>query len=568
MGQADFDLVIRGGTVVDGTGAEAFEADVAVKDGRIAQVGKAAGKGAEEIDAKGKLVTPGFVDIHTHYDGQCTWDARMQPSSWHGVTTVVMGNCGVGFAPCRPGDRDLLIELMEGVEDIPHPVLAEGLPWNWESFPEYLDALSKRRFDVDIGAQVPHAAVRVYVMGERGAKRELATADDIAAMRKIVGEAVKAGAVGVSTSRAYTHRTKAGEHTPTLEAGVDELEGLALGLKDAGAGVLEYVGDPRLPALRRMIELSGRPLSLSLAQAGSNPQGWRDVLARLEDANADGLPMRAQVCGRPAGILLGLELTMNPFSLHPTYRAMQDLPLAERVKRLSDAELRRRLFAEEPGHDEIFDRNSVVDFDNMFLLDADAPDYEPPADRTIAAIASREGRRPEEVALEHMLARSGRGIIYVPFINYVERNLDAARSMLVHPLTLSGLSDGGAHVGMICDGSFPTYMLTHWTRDRSRGERLGLADVIRMQTSETAAWIGLSDRGRIAPGLRADLNVIDYERLTLHAPEVAADLPAGGRRLLQRATGYEATVVKGEITYRHGEATDALPGRLLRAALG
>jgi N-acyl-D-aspartate/D-glutamate deacylase len=564
MSQAEtYDVVIRGGAIVDGTGADPFVGDVAVKDGRIAAVGAVAGKGREEIDAAGKLVTPGFVDIHTHYDGQASWDERMQPSSWHGVTTILMGNCGVGFAPCRPGDRDLLIKLMEGVEDIPEPVLAEGLPWNWESFPEYLDALSKRRFDVDVGAQLPHAALRVYVMGERGANREPATPEDIARMRQLASEAMTAGAFGFSTSRAYTHRTKAGEHTPTLSAGEDELTGVAMGLKDAGRGVLQFVGDPSLPMLRKMMEVSGRPLSFSLAQTPAKPEAWRASLERLETARADGFDMRAQVCARPVGILLGLELTMNPFSLHPTYRAMQDLPLAERVKRLSDPVVRRQLFSEDAGHEEIFDRDCLLDFDNMFAF-ADTPDYEPTKEHTIAADAARAGKSPQELALDHMLKGGGRGIIYVPFQNYADGVLDAQRAMLVHPLTLSGLSDGGAHVGMICDGSFPTFNLTHWTRDRTRGERLSVAEVVKMQTADTAGWMGLTDRGRIAPGLRADLNVIDYDRLTLHAPEVVYDLPSGGRRLIQRASGYVATLVAGEVTYRDGEATGALPGRLVR----
>jgi N-acyl-D-aspartate/D-glutamate deacylase len=558
-----YDLVIRGGTVVDGTGGEPYLGDVAVKDGLIAAVGEVCGSGAEEIDASGKIVTPGFVDIHTHYDGQVSWDERMQPSSWHGVTTILMGNCGVGFAPCRPGDRELLIKVMEGVEDIPEPVLAQGLPWNWETFPEYLDALAERRFDVDVGAQLPHAALRVYVMGDRGANLEPANEDDVARMRVLAAEAITAGAFGVSTSRAYTHRTKAGDPTPTLNAGEDELLGMALGLKDAGGGVLQYVGDSTLPVIDKMMRASGRPLSFSMAQSVSKPEAWRDSMARLDRAREEGLEMRAQVCGRAVGILLGLELTMNPFSLHPTYRAMEDLPLAERVKRLSDPAVRAQLLCEQAGEGEVFDRGTLLDFDNMFAM-GDIPDYEPLADSTLAAIAGRKGVRPEEVALDQMLANGGRGLIYAPFGNYTHRNLEAAREMLAHPLTLSGLSDGGAHVGMICDGSFPTFMLTHWTRDRTRGARFSLAEIIKMQTNDTAAWIGLADRGRLAPGLRADINVIDHANLALHAPEVVYDLPGGGRRLIQRASGYAATIVAGQVTYRNGVPTGALPGRLLR----
>jgi len=564
MALHDYDIVIRGGMVVDGTGAAPFAADVAVSDGRIAAVGAISGTGAEEIDARGQLVTPGFVDIHTHYDGQASWDERMQPSSWHGVTTVLMGNCGVGFAPCRPRDRDMLVEVMEGVEDIPEAVLNQGLPWNWETFPQYLDALAERRFDVDIGAQVPHAAVRVFVMGDRGARREPATAADIAGMRAIVSEGITAGAFGCSTSRAYTHKTKAGEPTPTISAADDELMGLALGLKDAGRGFLQYVGSPALPVLPDLIRASGRPLSFQMAQSRAKPDIWRDGMATLEAADAEGLAMRAQVCGRPVGILLGLDLTMNPFSLHPSYRSLEALPLAEKIARLSDPQLRARLLGEDAGAGEVFDRETLIDFANMFLL-GDGFDYEPAAQDSIGALAAARGIEPAALALDHMLSDGGRGIIFSPFANYAHYNLDDAREMLVHPLTLSGLSDGGAHVGMICDGSFPTYMLTHWTRDRARGAKLGLAEVIKMQTSDTAAWMGLDDRGRIAPGLRADLNVIDYDRLTLHPPEVVHDFPAAGRRLLQRATGYTATLVAGVVTYRNGQETGALPGRLLRS---
>ena len=565
-----WDLVIRGGSLVDGAGGAPFEADVAIKDGRIAEVGKVRGAGVEEIDARGLLVTPGFVDIHTHYDGQATWDQRMQPSSWHGVTTVVMGNCGVGFAPCRPADHDRLVRLMEGVEDIPFPVLSEGLPWNWESFPDYLDSLAGRSFDVDIGAQLPHAALRVYVMGERGANREDATEADIAAMAAIAKGAVEAGALGFSTSRTLNHRTSDGQPTPTLTASEEELTGIALGLKAAGRGVLQFVSDFADPEaefamLRRIVERSGRPLSFSLVQNPREPRQWRTLLARLEEAAAAGLSMRAQVCGRPVGILFGLELTLNPFTHYPSYREIAGLPLAERAARLADPAFRARLLAEGNEGSPAFAANMTQNWKIMFLM-GETPDYEQTPDRTVAALAAARGVSPEELALDHMLTHGGRGMLYLPFLNYADGSLDPSFAMLTDRNTVPGLSDGGAHVGMICDGSFPTSNLTHWTRDRTRGERLSLEAMVRMQTHDTAAALGLYDRGLIAPSYRADLNVIDYGRLSLKAPAVAYDLPAGGRRLVQRAEGYVATLVAGQVTYRDGEPTGALPGRLLRGS--
>lgn len=569
-----FDLVVRGGTVVDGTGAAAFEADVGVKDGRIAAVGRIAGAGAEEVDARGQMVIPGFVDIHTHYDGQATWDQRMQPSSWHGVTTVVMGNCGVGFAPCRPDDHDRLIQLMEGVEDIPFPVLSEGLPWDWESYPEYLDSLSKRSFDVDVGSQLPHAALRVYVMGQRGVDREPATEADIHAMAAIAKRSMEAGALGFGTSRTLNHRSSDGSPIATLTAGEDELTGIALGMAAAGKGVLQVVSDFNDPAeefamLRRVVERSGRPLSFSLLQSPRHPEQWRDMLRYMSDAKAAGLQMRAQVATRPVGVLFGLELTANPFSTYPTYREIARLPLTERVARLRDPDFRARLLADEPDSGRAPGLSPARAWDRIYPMGVESPDYEITPDRSIAALAAARGADPRALALDHMLdggAGNGRGMLYLPLLNYAESNLDHVRTMLEHDCVVPGLSDGGAHVGMICDGSFPTTNLVHWTRDRTRGPTLSIEKMVKSQCRDTAETVGLFDRGLVQPGYRADLNVIDYDHLKLMAPSVAYDLPTGGRRLVQRAQGYTATIVAGQVTYRDGSPTGALPGRLLRGA--
>ncbi|GAK43883.1 amidohydrolase family protein/D-aminoacylase domain-containing protein [Tepidicaulis marinus] len=565
-----YDLVIRGGTVADGTGGDLFEADIAVSGGKIAEIGKVAGKGAEEIDASGLLVTPGFVDIHTHYDGQATWSADLSPSSNHGVTTAVMGNCGVGFAPCRREDHDRLIRLMEGVEDIPAPVLAEGLKWNWESFPDYLDALEALPHNIDFAAQLPHGALRVYVMGERGANREPATPDDIAAMAAIAKDAVSAGAIGFSTSRTLNHRTSDGSPTPTLTAEEDELVGIAMGLKAAGRGVLQVVSDFADPArefsmLRRMVERSGRPLSLSLAQNEKAPEGWRFLLSQIEAAANDGLPMKAQVCGRPVGVLLGLELTLNPFSAHPGFKEIASLPLAAKVEKMRDPAFKEKLLKEEPATDNPFMRSVLAHLHKMYALDH-VPDYEPDPETSIGARAKARGVEPLALAYDLLLEDDGRAMLYFPFLNYAQNSLEPSYQMMLHKDTVLGLGDGGAHVGMICDGSFSTHMLTHWTRDRKRGERLPLSFVVKAHTQDTARAVGLLDRGILKPGYKADLNVIDYQGLSLFRPEVGFDLPAGGRRLVQRAKGYKATIVSGEIIARDDEGTGAVPGKLLRGA--
>ena len=565
------DLVIRGGTIADGRGGEMFEADVAVTGGRITDVGKVSAKGKEEIDARGRLVTPGFVDVHTHYDGQVTWSQEITPSSQNGVTTAIMGNCGVGFAPCKPADHRRLIELMEGVEDIPEPVLSAGIPWAWESFPDYMNWLSKRSFDVDIGAQLPHAALRVYVMGERGARRDPSTAEDNKAMAALAGDAVRAGALGFSTSRTLNHRTSTGDYTPTLKAGEDELTAIAGAMHQTGRSVFQFVLDlstihEDLPMMLRVAENTKIPVSFSITQNDKAPRRWRETLDTIGEASARGLSITAQIAARPVGLLLGLEVSRNPFQTLPSYKAIAHLPLAERLKRLHQPEVRAAILSETPTDtdDPLFFRPN---YDKMFLL-GDPPDYEQPPENTLGAQARREGRRPEELAYDAMLTDEGRGMLYVPFLNYADGNLDATREMLSDPHSVPGLSDGGAHCGIICDASFPTYLLTHWTRDRSRGEKLSIPFVVAAQSRKTALSVGLYDRGLLARGYKADLNVIDYDRLHLHPPKVHYDLPVGGRRLLQQVDGYDATIVSGVVTQRGGKSTGARPGRLVRGAQG
>jgi N-acyl-D-aspartate/D-glutamate deacylase len=565
------DLVIRGGNIADGLGGDLFEADVAITGGRITEVGKVLGRGKEEIDARGKLVTPGFVDVHTHYDGQVTWSQDITPSSQNGVTTAVMGNCGVGFAPCKPADHRRLIELMEGVEDIPEPVLSAGIPWAWESFPDYMEWLSQRRFDMDIGAQLPHAALRVYVMGERGARRDPSTPEDNQAMAALASDAVRAGALGFSTSRTLNHRTSTGDYTPTLKAGEDELTAIAGAMHQVGRSVFQFVLDlstlhEDLPMMLRVAENTGIPVSFSITQNDKAPRRWRQTLDTINEASARGLSITAQIAARPVGLLLGLELSRNPFQTLPSYRAIADLPPAERLKRLHQPDVRAAILSETPTatDDPLFFRPN---YDKMYLL-GNPPDYEQPPENTLGEQARRQGRQAEELAYEAMLSDEGRGMLYVPFLNYADGNLDATREMLSDPNSVPGLSDGGAHCGIICDASFPTYLLTHWTRDRTRGEKLSIPFVVAAQARKTALSVGLYDRGVIAPGYKGDINVIDYERLHLHPPKVHYDLPVGGRRLLQQVDGYDATIVSGVVTQRGGAATGARPGRLVRGAQG
>ena len=556
-----FDLVVRGGSVVDGTGTPARTADIAVTDGVIVEVGRVDGPAATEIDADGALVAPGFVDIHTHYDGQVTWDERLQPSSGLGVTTVVMGNCGVGFAPVRATDHAQLIELMEGVEDLPGTVLHEGLAWNWESVPDYLDALDGGARDIDFAAQVCHGPLRLYVMGQRGADREPATDAEIEEMGRLAAEGVAAGALGFTTSRTLNHRTSRGEPTPTLTASRDELVGIAAAIGRTGAGVLQVISDfphfeEEMETIFEMMRHSGRPLSISLAQS-SPGTGYRRSLAALDRAAAEGLQMRAQVAVRAIGIMMGLEATVNPLRPAETYKTLADLPLTERATRLGEPEVKARIVAE------LTAKGSRFPLDRTYEL-GDPPDYEPDPLNSIAARAARAGVPAEDLLYDLLLLRGGTALVYMPVLNYFDGSLDAAHELLAHARTVPGLGDGGAHVGTICDASFPTTLLAHWGRDRTRGERFEVPWLIQRQCRATAEAVGLLDRGVLAPGYKADINVIDFDRLTVGQPAISHDLPAGGRRLLQGATGYLHTVVSGRVVYSGGLPTGELPGRLVR----
>ena len=566
---AEHDLVIRGGIVVDGTGAARRTADVAVSGGRVTEVGRVDGRGGREIDADGAVVAPGFVDIHTHYDGQATWDSRLQPSAWHGVTSVVAGNCGVGFAPVVSAHHQRLIDLMEGIEDIPGTALHEGLPWTWESYEEYLDVLAGRQFDLDIGTQVPHAALRVHVMGERAVAGAAATDAEISRMAALAADAVRAGALGFSTSRTLNHKSVDGELTPSYDAGIDELVRIAAALGGTGRGVLQLVTDfldidVDVEIMTSMVRASGRPLSVSLLQTHYDPTGYRTVLKRIAAANAAGLPIRAQVAARAVGLVMGLELTLHPFMTNPVWQQLAHLPLAEQAVRLSQPDVKAAVLAAQTTEKRtaLIGGRLINKFRLMYEL-TDPPQYEPDPCDSVAARAERDGRDAADLAYDLLLADGGRGLLYVMTANFEDGTLEPVREMLEDPWSLPGLSDGGAHVGSICDGSFPTTLLQHWTRDRARGT-VGMEFLIQRQCRDTAAAVGLLDRGVLASGYRADLNVIDLDGLRLRRPEVHHDLPGGGRRLLQRAEGYRHTFVRGVETYADGVETGDLPGRLIR----
>lgn len=581
------DLKIRGGMVVDGTGAPAYPADVGIRGGRIVAIGALGGDAAaEELSAEGALVTPGFVDLHTHFDGQVTWDPGLMPASVHGVTTAVMGNCGVGFAPVHTADRAALIALMEGVEDIPGSALAEGIRWAWEGFPGYLDALAAHPRSIDVAAQVPHDALRMFVMRERAVANEVATDADITAMRSVLREALQAGAVGFSTGRTDNHRSASGAATPASEASVRELVGLAGAFEGLGHGVLQAVSDfdmargpdpfdGEFDVIEAMARAAhGHPTSISLMQRDGDPGQWTRILARAEAAAADGVPMHVQVAPRGIGVLIGLTATFHPFMGKPSYLAIAGLPLAERVAAMRQPEVRARILAEAslpvagdgspipPLVDRLLAIIDQVAF-KMFRM-GDVPDYEPGLADSIGARARAAGRAPLDALYDALLENEGAELLYFPIFNYQAFNLDAVGVMLNHPLALPGLSDGGAHVGTICDASFPTYLLSHWARDRAAG-RWSVERAVHFLTGRAADFLGAADRGRVAVGLRADLNIIDHARLGLRRPRMVRDLPGGGQRLLQDAVGYRATLVHGEVIAREGVLTGALPGRLFRA---
>jgi len=562
-----YDWVIRNGTVVDGTGRPGFLADVAFTDGVITDIGPDLGPGREELDATGKIVTPGWVDMHTHYDGQATWDPHLSPSGWHGVTTVVMGNCGVGFAPCRKEDREWLLNVMEGVEDIPGAALAEGIQWDWESFPEYLDALEKHPHSLDYATQIPHSAVRGFVMGQDSSEEQAATPEQILQMKEIVKEGLLAGALGFSTSRTTLHKTQAGQFVAGTFAEHDELFGIGEALRETGLGVFECANEhvtmgKDIEWMEALANQISRPVIFSLAQTDFAPDLWKDILAKLEQAVERGAPLQAQVAGRAIGIVMNWRITAHPFTLHPVWQRLAELPWEEHLAALKKPEIKQQILADTPEQRGVFEHYVTTTFDKMYFLSRSG--YEPAPEESVAAMAAARGVSPAELAYDLMMEQEGRGMLYFPLFNYADGSLEMLHTLHQHASVLMGLSDGGAHCGAICDGGMPTFMLTHWTRDRTRGERLGLEYVVHRQTQQTARFYGMEDRGVLAAGYRADINVIDYDGLTLGPAKVTFDLPAGGRRLIQRATGYQATFCAGVLTHQMGTPTGAMPGKLVR----
>ena len=564
-----FDLIIRHGLIADGTGSPPAVGDVAIKGGLIVEVGQVTGTASEELDATGLLVTPGFVDVHTHYDGQVTWSNVLAPSSGHGVTTVVTGNCGVGFAPVRPDDRQKLIKVMEGVEDIPEVVMAAGIPWNWESFPDYMDSLKNRAFDIDVGVQIGHSPLRVYVMGQRGVDHEPSTDQDRAEMTQLVRDAINAGALGVSTSRSVHHRSVDGQLAPSVTSEKAELLALAEGLRQADGGVFQLIPDPNADAgeemtvVRDLARASGRPVSFTLLEFIDRLGTWHEMSRAIDEAQAEGLEVRGQVFPRPVGTLFGLDLSFHPYTTRPSCRAISHLPLEERVALMRDPLFKARVLAEEAVPDAQPAMNYMIGLAGSMYRLTDPVDYAPPPNMSMAALAKAAGSSLDDYLYDVLLEDDGRRVLYLPVANFGGGTLESVRAMMAHPHTILGLGDGGAHYGLVCDASFPTFALTYWTRDVDADQRFPVEWIVAELSRRPAEAVGLLDRGLIARGMKADINLIDHEGLQLMAPHTRRDLPANGRRLAQSAKGYVATLVNGEVTYRDGNATGALPGRLV-----
>lgn len=568
------DIVIRGGTIIDGTGVEGYIGDVAIDGETLAQIGGTAGPAKREIDAAGLIVTPGWVDVHTHYDGQATWDPMLAPSSWHGVTTVLFGNCGVGFAPCKPQDHEALIDLMEGVEDIPGIVLSEGLKWDWESFPEFMDALERQPRAIDVGAQMPHHPLRVYVMGQRAIDFEDATPDDIAEMQRLTEEALKAGAFGFTTSRTESHRTTKGERVPGRYAAADELIGIGKAFSSVEHGAYGMLNDFEDEAaefawMKQVGQETGRPLWFLLTDRYSDPDRWKRLMGNVHEVRDAGASVTAQIAGRAVGIILGLSTSLTPFSGRPTFASLEGMPQTERIAKLKDPDVRAQIL-EEANSDELLNKLPPLQraiasrWDRMYVLN-DPPEYEPKPEAAVEEAARLTNKTPQEFVYDFMTEGDGGGMLLFPVTNFVTGDLEPVYEMMQDEATIIGLGDGGAHCGQICDASMPTFMLTHWTRDRTRGGKFPVEWAVRRLTSETADFFGFKDRGRLKEGLKADVNIIDYDALQIRRPEVIFDLPAGGRRLVQRAEGYITTIVSGTPVFENGEATGALPGKLVRA---
>ena len=565
---SDFDIIIKNGILVDGTGAKSKLGDIAIKNGIIEAIGNFSGKANQVIDATNLVVTPGFVDIHTHYDGQAIWDSQLKPSSIHGVTTVVMGNCGVGFAPCKPEDRVKLVELMEGVEDIPAPVMHEGLNWQWETFEEYIKALEKNKLDIDICALLPHAALRVYVMGERAIKHEVATKEDMQIMRKLAKEAVEAGAFGFSTSRTISHKSLKGEYTPTLRAHEDELTAIAMGLSDAGAGFMEIVSDWNEPdpetefeVLKRIVKSSGRPVVFSCTQRHDRPHFWEDLMAMARQAQKEGLPIRPVVTPRPIGLLLGLNGSQNPFSGTDTYKSISDLPLDRRVTEMRKDEVKKKILSEDPIKGSTFPLINRIGYTQMYRFGS-PPNYNPKPEESIEAMAKQKGMTAAELAYEILIENDGNNFIYAPLVNYADHTFGVCKKTLDDKNAIMGLGDGGAHVGFILDAGYPTWLISYWS---VKQKAYSMEETVRRLTSDTANAAGLNDRGLLKVGLKADINIIDWENVGSSDPFMTQDLPAGGKRLMQYTKGYVTTIVSGKVTYKNGKFTKERPGTVVKS---